>query len=34
MMGKRGLSKIQHLLLGSVSDKVVRHAPGVVTVVG
>lgn len=33
-IGKRGLSKIQHLLLGSVSDKVVRHAPGMVTVVG
>lgn len=34
VMGKRGLSKIQHLLLGSVSDKVVRYAPGVITVVG
>jgi nucleotide-binding universal stress UspA family protein len=33
VMGRRGLSKMRRLLLGSVSDKVVRHAPGLVTVV-
>lgn len=33
VMGKRGLSKISRLLLGSVSDKVMRHAPGLITVV-
>lgn len=33
VMGRRGRSKIQSLLLGSVSDKVVRHARGPVTLV-
>lgn len=33
VMGRRGLSKIKSLVLGSVSDKVTRHAPGLVTVV-
>ena len=34
VMGRRGLSKIKSLLMGSVSDKVTRHAAGLVTVVG
>jgi nucleotide-binding universal stress UspA family protein len=33
VMGRRGLSKIKALVLGSVSDKVMRHARGLVTVV-
>jgi nucleotide-binding universal stress UspA family protein len=33
VMGRRGLSKIKALVLGSVSDKVTRYAPGLVTVV-
>ncbi len=33
VLGRRGLSKIKSLLLGSVSDKVTRHADGMVTVV-
>jgi nucleotide-binding universal stress UspA family protein len=33
VMGRRGLSKIQSLLLGSVSEKVARHAHGAVTLV-
>lgn len=33
VMGRRGRSPIQSLLLGSVSDKVLRHAAGPVTVV-
>jgi len=33
VMGRRGRSGFGALLLGSVSDKVVRHAPGVVTLV-
>ncbi len=33
VMGRRGRSKIQSLLLGSVSDKVVRHARSPVTLV-
>lgn len=33
VLGRRGMSKMRRLLLGSVSDKVVRHAPGLVTVV-
>ncbi len=33
VMGRRGRSRIQSLLLGSVSDKVVRHAKGPVTLV-
>lgn len=33
VMGRRGLSKIQALVMGSVSDKVMRHAKGLVTVV-
>ncbi|MEE4303556.1 MAG: universal stress protein [Wenzhouxiangella sp.] len=32
-MGRRGLSKIKSLLMGSVSSKVAAHAPGLVTVV-
>jgi len=34
VLGRRGQSKIQALLLGSVSDKVVRHTRTPVTVVG
>ena len=33
VMGRRGLSTIKALLMGSVSDKVTRHAKGLVTVV-
>jgi len=33
VMGRRGLSRIQSLLLGSVSEKVVRHARSPVTVI-
>jgi nucleotide-binding universal stress UspA family protein len=33
VIGRRGLSKIKSLLLGSVSSKVTAHAPGLVTVV-
>lgn len=33
VMGRRGLSKIKSLLMGSVSSKVASHAPGLVTVV-
>jgi nucleotide-binding universal stress UspA family protein len=33
VMGRRGLSKVRRLLIGSISDKVMRHAPGTVTVV-
>ncbi|QOC24036.1 universal stress protein [Wenzhouxiangella sp. AB-CW3] len=33
VMGRRGMSKMKRLVMGSVSDKVVRHAPGLVTVV-
>lgn len=33
VLGRRGLSKIKALLLGSVSDKVTRHSRGLVTVV-
>lgn len=32
IMGRRGLSRIKALLMGSVSMKVAAHAPGVVTV--
>lgn len=34
VMGRRGLSPIKHLVMGSVSDKVVRHGGGSVMVVG
>jgi len=33
VLGRRGLSRIQSLLLGSVSEKVVRHAHSPVTVI-
>lgn len=33
ILGRRGLSRIQSLLLGSVSEKVVRHAHSPVTIV-
>ena len=33
IMGRRGLSRIKALVIGSVSHKVLAHAPGVVTVV-
>jgi nucleotide-binding universal stress UspA family protein len=33
VMGRRGLSPIQSLLMGSVSEKVARHAQGAVTLV-
>ena len=33
VVGRRGMSKIKRLVMGSVSDKVVRHASGLVTVV-
>lgn len=32
-MGRRGLSPVKNLLLGSVSERVMRHASGVVTLV-
>lgn len=32
-MGRRGLSPVETLLLGSVSERVMRHASGVVTLV-
>lgn len=34
VIGRRGLSKIRAMLIGSVSDKVTRYAKGLVTVVG
>ncbi|MEO9522199.1 MULTISPECIES: universal stress protein [Marinobacter] len=34
VLGRRGFSAVRSLLLGSVSEKVVRHATGPVTVVG
>ncbi len=34
VLGRRGLSKIKAMLIGSVSDKVTRYAKGLVTVVG
>jgi nucleotide-binding universal stress UspA family protein len=33
ILGRRGLSRIQSLLLGSVSEKVVRHAHSPVTII-
>ncbi|ABA58670.1 Universal stress protein, UspA [Nitrosococcus oceani ATCC 19707] len=33
VMGRRGLSRIESLLLGSVSEKVIRYANGAVTIV-
>src|SRR6056297_3642562 len=33
VLGRRGLSRIQSLLLGSVSEKVVRHAHSPITVI-
>lgn len=33
ILGRRGLSRIQSLLLGSVSEKVVRHAQSPVTII-
>jgi len=33
VIGRRGLSRLKSLVIGSVSDKVTRHAPGMVTVV-
>ncbi|CAB1275575.1 universal stress protein [Candidatus Nitrosacidococcus tergens] len=33
IMGRRGLSKIRSLLLGSVSEKIMRYFPGAITVV-
>jgi nucleotide-binding universal stress UspA family protein len=33
VMGRRGLTRMESLLLGSVSEKVVRHAKGSVTIV-
>ncbi|ADE14952.1 UspA domain protein [Nitrosococcus halophilus Nc 4] len=33
VMGRRGLSRFEALLLGSVSEKVVRHATGPVTII-
>jgi len=33
VMGRRGLSRMESLLLGSVSEKVVRYASGAVTIV-
>lgn len=33
VLGRRGMSKIKRLVMGSVSDKVVRHAPGLITIV-
>lgn len=32
VMGRRGMSRIKSLLMGSVSQKVLAHAPGLVTV--
>jgi len=33
VIGRRGLSRIKSLIMGSVSNKVAAHAPGLVTVV-
>lgn len=33
ILGRRGLSRIQSMLLGSVSEKVLRHVPGPVLVI-
>jgi nucleotide-binding universal stress UspA family protein len=33
VMGRRGLTRMESLMLGSVSEKVVRHAKGSVTIV-
>lgn len=33
VMGRRGFGRVRHLLLGSVSDGVMRHAKGPVTIV-
>lgn len=33
VMGRRGLSRFEALLLGSVSEKIVRHASGPVTII-
>lgn len=33
VMGRRGLSRIESLLLGSVSEKVIRYANGAVTII-
>ena len=33
VIGRRGLSRIQSLMVGSVSDKVIRHAKGPVTLI-
>lgn len=33
VVGRRGLSRIQSMMVGSVSDKVIRHAKGPVTLI-